>query len=80
MGTHCGLIGSDGATQSALQDIAIMTSMPFFEVFQPCPLDTKEIIKYATKSKNPTYIRVPEMKLKKYLEKNINSRSVYQMR
>lgn len=60
VGTHCGLIGSDGATQSALQDLAIMTSMPYFDVFQPCsPLDTKEIIKYASKSKKPTYIRVP---------------------
>lgn len=59
VGTHCGLIGSDGATQSALQDIAIMTTMPFFEVFQPCsPLDTKEIIKFASKSKKPTYIRI----------------------
>lgn len=70
VGTHCGLIGSDGATQSALQDIAIMTSMPFFEVFQPCsPLDTKEIINYATKSKKPTYIRVPRNEIEEIFGK-----------
>ena len=70
VGTHCGLIGSDGATQSALQDIAIMTSMPFFEVFQPCsPLDTEEIIKYATKSKKPTYIRVPRNEIEEIFGK-----------
>ena len=70
VGTHCGLIGSDGATQSALQDIAIMTSMPYFEVFQPCtPLDTKEIIKYASKSKNPTYVRVPRNEIEELFGK-----------
>ena len=37
VGTHCGLIGSDGATQSALQDIAIMTSMPFLKSFSHAP-------------------------------------------
>ena len=71
VGTHCGLIGSDGATQSALQDISIMRSMPYFEVFQPCtPLDTKEIIKYVCKSKKPTYLRIARNEIPEFLHKN----------
>ncbi len=71
VGTHCGLIGSDGATQSALQDLSIMRSMPYFEVFQPCtPLDTKEIIKYVCKSKKPTYLRIARNEIPEFLNKN----------
>jgi transketolase len=71
VGTHCGLIGSDGATQSALQDISIMRSMPYFNVFQPCtPLDTKEIIKYVCKSKEPTYLRIARNEIPEFLNKN----------
>ncbi len=71
VGTHCGLIGSDGATQSALQDISIMRSMPYFNVFQPCtPLDTKEIIKYVCKSKEPTYLRIARNEIPEFLKKN----------
>ena len=50
VGTHCGLIGSDGATQSNSSRYSNNDLNAVFEVFQPCsPLDTK-IIKYATKS------------------------------
>ena len=71
VGTHCGLIGSDGATQSALQDLSIMRSMPYFNVFQPCtPLDTREIIKYACKSKDPTYLRIARNEIPEFLDKN----------
>jgi transketolase len=71
VGTHCGLIGSDGATQSALQDLTIMRSMPYFNVFQPCtPLDTKEIIKYVCKTKEPTYLRIARNEIPEFLNKN----------
>lgn len=71
VGTHCGLIGSDGATQSALQDLSIMRSMPYFDVFQPCtPLDTQEIIKYVCKSKKPTYLRIARNEIPEFLNKN----------
>ncbi|MDC0452537.1 hypothetical protein OAL48_00620 [Candidatus Pelagibacter sp.] len=70
VGTHCGLIGSDGATQSALQDISIMRSMPYFNVFQPCtPHDTKEIIKYVCKTKEPTYLRIARNEIPEFLNK-----------
>ena len=35
IGTHGGLIGPDGATQSGIQDLAVMRSMPNMKVFQP---------------------------------------------
>tara|TARA_A100001011_G_scaffold91683_1_gene96343 strand:+ start:20368 stop:21291 length:924 start_codon:yes stop_codon:yes gene_type:complete len=71
VGTHCGLIGSDGATQSALQDLSIMRSMPFFDVFQPCtPHDTEEIIKYVCNSKKPTYLRIARNEIPEFLPKN----------
>ena len=71
VGTHCGMIGSDGATQSALQDLSIMRSMPYFNVFQPCsPLETREIVKYASKSREPTYLRIARNEIPEFLNKN----------
>ena len=59
VGTHGGFIGKDGATQSGTQDIALMLSLPNFEVFQPCtPIETKKIINYIVKSKKPSYLRI----------------------
>lgn len=70
VGTHCGLIGSDGATQSALQDIAIMSSLEGFEVFQPCSeLDTKLILNYVCNSKKPVYLRISRNEIKEFLPK-----------
>lgn len=72
VGTHGGMIGADGATQSGLQDISVMRSIPNFKIFQPCSnIETDQIIKYALKDKSPTYIRiarnvVPEILNKKY--------------
>ena len=59
VGTHGGFIGKDGATQSGTQDIALMLSLPNFEVFQPCtPIETKKILNYIVKSKKPSYLRI----------------------
>lgn len=59
IGTHGGLIGADGATQSATQDISLMRSMPNFLVFQPCsPIETQKILNYAVNARKPVYIRI----------------------
>jgi transketolase len=59
VGTHGGLIGPDGATQSGIQDIAVMRSMPRMKVFQPSsPIMTKNIVEHCINSSSPTYIRV----------------------
>ncbi len=59
IGTHGGFIGKDGATQSGTQDISLMTSLPNFEVFQPCsPIETIKILDYVIRSKKPSYVRI----------------------
>ncbi len=59
VGTHGGLIGPDGATQSGIQDISVMRSMPNFRVFQPStPAMTKKILNHCLNSKSPCYMRV----------------------
>ena len=59
VGTHGGLIGPDGATQSGIQDISVMRSMPNFKVFQPStPIMTKKILHHCLNINSPTYIRV----------------------
>lgn len=71
IGTHGGLIGPDGATQSATQDLALMRSMPNFEVFQPCsPLETEQIINYSVNAKNPIYIRISRNEVVEIYNKN----------
>ncbi len=59
VGTHGGLIGPDGATQSGIQDISVMRSMPRFKVFQPStPIVTSRILKHCLLLDCPSYIRV----------------------
>ncbi len=59
IGTHGGFIGKDGATQSGTQDIALMMSLPNFEIFQPCsPNEMKKILSHIIKSKKPSYVRI----------------------
>ena len=59
IGTHGGFIGKDGATQSGTQDLTLMTSLPNFEVFQPCsPIETVKILNYIIRSKKPSYVRI----------------------
>ena len=71
VGTHGGLIGPDGPTQSGLQDISVMRSMPNMKVLQPASAkETVEIIKYALKCKSPVYIRISRQANKEiYLSK-----------
>jgi transketolase len=59
VGTHGGLIGPDGATQSGIQDIAVMRSIPGMRVYQPAtPIEVREIIKYVLQNNSPSYLRI----------------------
>ncbi len=59
VGTHGGLIGPDGATQSGIQDISVMRSIPRMKVFQPStPILTEKILKHCINLSSPSYIRV----------------------
>ena len=71
IGTHGGFIGKDGATQSGTQDLTLMTSLPNFEVFQPCsPIETIRILNYIIKSKKPSYVRICRNTLGEIYKKN----------
>ena len=71
VGTHCGLIGSDGATQSALQDLSIMRSMPYFKYSNLAHHWTlKKLLNMFCKSKKPTYLRIARNEIPEFLNKN----------
>ncbi len=83
IGTHGGLIGPDGATQSGLQDISIMRTIPNIQVFQPSsPIQTKSIIEHVCNSNDMVYVRiarnkVPEIYEETYRFKPNSSHVVY---
>ena len=59
VGTHGGLIGQDGATHQALEEITLMSSLPGMNIFQPAdPLETKQIVKFLANNKMMAYLRV----------------------
>ena len=55
VGTHGGLIGPDGATQSGIQDISVMRSIPRIKVFQPStPVLTGKILEHCINLSSPS--------------------------
>ena len=71
IGTHGGMIGADGATQSGLQDLSVMRSMPNFHVYQPCSnIETSQVIKHVSKLKVPSYVRIARNVVPEILPKN----------
>ena len=71
IGTHGGFIGKDGATQSGTQDLTLMTSLPNFEVFQPCsPIETVKILDYIIQSNKPSYVRICRNSVSEIYKKN----------
>ncbi|GHT59856.1 transketolase [Endomicrobiia bacterium] len=58
-GSHSGLmVGPDGATHQALEDIAIMRCLPRMKVIVPCDLiETKKAVIASAYSDGPVYIR-----------------------
>ena len=73
VGTHGGLIGPDGATQSGIQDISVMRSMPRMKVFQPSsPILTAKILKHCINLDSPSYIRVARNEVPEIYSENMN--------
>jgi len=71
IGTHGGMIGADGATQSGLQDISVMRSLPNFNIYQPCSnLETAQIINHVSKLNTPAYVRIARNVIPEFLPKN----------
>lgn len=59
VGTHAGLIGKDGGSHQALEDVNIMSALPGMSVFQPAdPIETAEIVKYLANTNKMAYLRL----------------------
>ena len=58
--THSGIsVGEDGASHQAIEDLALMRSIPNMKVFSPCDAkETEEIIKYVANCDGPCYVRL----------------------
>ena len=66
IGTHAGVgIGDDGHSQMALEDIALMRTLPGMGVFQPMDAaDTEKIMEYLVNVwKGPAYLRLTRQNL-----------------
>ena len=59
-GTHAGLtVGEDGASHQAIEDIAIMRSLPNMKVIQPCDdIEARQCIKAIASIDGPCYVRL----------------------
>lgn len=63
VGSHSGItVGEDGATHQAIEDIAIMRSIPNMVILNPCDAtETAAAIKAASEYYGPVYIRTGRM-------------------
>ena len=64
-GTHAGVgIGEDGHSQMALEDLALMRSLPNMTVFQPADdEDTRQFMKWSILHNGPCYMRLSRQNL-----------------
>ena len=62
--THGGLsVGEDGSTHQAIEDLALITSMPTFTVIVPADgTETAQVVRTAAALQGPVYIRLPRLK------------------
>jgi transketolase len=65
VGTHAGVgIGEDGHSQMALEDLALMRSLPNMTVFQPADdWDTRQFMAWSLKHVGPCYMRLTRQNL-----------------
>lgn len=65
VGTHVGVgIGPDGHSQMALEDTALMRTIPNMAVLQPASgIETDQVVSYLTKHVGPAYLRLTRQKL-----------------
>lgn len=70
--THAGIsLGEDGASHQAIEDIALMRSIPNMKVFQPCDaVETKQIIKAIYDIDGPCYVRLGRVGVEQVYDEN----------
>jgi len=77
-GAHAGVsVGPDGATHQALEDLAVMRSLPNMTVLSPCDANqTKNLLLAAIEQVNgPVYIRFGREPMPNFLDKILFLRS-----
>ncbi|MFX1443319.1 MAG: transketolase family protein [Promethearchaeota archaeon] len=58
--THGGIVGEDGSTHNALEDLSLMTTLPYLTVLVPVDnIELIQILDYAVNTEGPFYIRLP---------------------
>jgi len=58
--THGGIVGEDGSTHNALEDLSLMAILPNLTVMMPADnIELIQMLEYAFKTKGPIYIRLP---------------------
>lgn len=70
--THAGItVGPDGGTHQAVEDIALMTSLPNMTVLVPADdKETREAVKAAAKMNGPVYIRLGRIAMDDIYDEN----------
>jgi transketolase len=65
VGSHCGIaIGEDGYSQMALEDIALMRTLPNMQIIQPADdIETKAAVRYLASSGEPGFLRLTRQAL-----------------
>jgi transketolase len=65
VGTHAGIgIGEDGYSQMALEDIALMRSLPNMSVIQPGDaIETERAVEYMVEHRGPVFLRLTRQKV-----------------
>jgi len=65
VGTHVGIgIGEDGYSQMALEDIALMRSLPNMSVIQPGDaIETERAVEYIVQHQGPVFLRLTRQKV-----------------
>ena len=69
--THSGLVGGDGSTHNALEDLSLMCSLPNLKILNPSDnIELIEMLEYIFDVKGPFYIRLPRGSYPKIHDEN----------
>jgi transketolase len=69
--THGGIVGEDGGTHNALEDISLMSSLPHMNIAIPADnIELIQILEYALNHDGPFYMRLPRGWFPKIHKKN----------
>jgi len=65
IGTHAGVaIGEDGHSQMGLEDVALLRSLPNFQIFQPADdIECREMLRFVLTRPEPAYLRLTRQKM-----------------